>query len=58
MPAVRVRDAIARVRARGSSGASGNDWLGESIRKVPRGAQITGIATETIDDDDVSNGKA
>ena len=58
MVAVRVRDAIARIRARGSSGASGNGWLAESISKVPRGAQITVIVTETIDDDAVSNGKA
>jgi hypothetical protein len=56
--AVRVRGAIARIRARGSSGASGNGRLGESISKAPRGAQIIGIATETIDDDDASNGKA
>jgi hypothetical protein len=56
--AVRVRDAIARIRARRSSGASGNGRLGESISKAPRGAQIIGIATETIDDGDVSSGKA
>ena len=58
MVAVRVRDVIAAIRARGSSGASGNGRLGESISKARRGAQIIGIAIETIDDDDVSNGKA
>jgi hypothetical protein len=56
--AVRGRAATARIRARGSSGASGNGRLGESISKARRGAQIIVIATETIDDDDVSNGKA
>jgi hypothetical protein len=56
--AVRVRDTIARIRARGSSGPSSNGWLGKSISEAPRGAQIIGIATETIDDDAVSNGKA
>ena len=58
MVAVRVRDAIARIRARGSSAASGNGRLGEIISKAPRGAQIIAIATETIDADAVSNGKA
>ena len=58
MVAAGVRDTIARIRARESSGASGNGKLGESISKAPRGAQIIGIATEIIDADAVSNGKA
>lgn len=58
MVAVRVHDAIAQIRARGSCGASGNDRLGEFISKARRGAQIIEIATETIEAGAVSNGKA
>ena len=58
MAVARSRDAIARIRARGSSGASNCGRLDDFISKVLKAAQITEIAIETIGGDCVSCGKA